>query len=462
VSASGGPGGLGRGSGGPGGSGGSGLGPGGPGLGSGGSGGPGGSGGSGLGSGGSGGSGRGPGGPGGSGRRLAFVTPRFGAEIVGGSEAVMREMALGLAARGWSIDILTTCSVDHHTWLSTLPAGVSEEEGLTVRRFETVPNHTRTGERVHSAIYHGRPATVDEQVSWLSFPFRVPDLFSYLLAEGPAYSIVIFSPYLFWTTTVCMPVVAERAVVVPCLHDEVYARLEVIRPVLGQPASVWFLSEPEHQLAHRLGPVAPRHTVTGAGLEFPTGYDPDGFRSRHGLERPFILYAGRRERDKGWDWLLETYACALDSDDAGLDLVTVGGGTVVIPRRLEDRLRGRVIDLGFVSTEDRDSAFAAAAACVQPSLMESFSRSVMESWLAGRPVLARAGGEVVAWHCEQSGGGRLFGDGAELAALMRWLHDDPDQATSAAAAGRQYVVENFSWPAVLDRIEAELAGFPAV
>ena len=401
------------------------------------------------------------GGGGGSDRRLAFVTPRFGPEIVGGSEAVMREMALGLAGRGWSIDILTTCSVDHHTWVSTLPPGVTEEEGLTVRRFETVPNHTRTGERVHSAIYHGRPATVDEQVSWLSFPFRVPDLFSYLLAEGPAYATVIFSPYLFWTTTVCMPLVKERAVVVPCLLDEVYARIDVIRPVLGQPASVWFLSEPEHQLAHRLGAVADRHCVTGAGLAIPGSYDPDGFRARHGLERPFILYAGRREKDKGWDWLLETYARALDSDDSGLDLVTVGGGTVVIPPRLEDRLQGRVIDLGFVSTEDRDNAFAAAAACVQPSLMESFSRSVMESWLAGRPVLARSGGEVVAWHCEQSGGGRLFDRGPELAGLMRWLHDRPDQASEAAAAGRRYVLDNYSWPVVLDRIEAELDRFPA-
>ena len=388
------------------------------------------------------------------------MTPRFGAEIVGGSEAVMREMALGLAGRGWPVDILTTCSVNHHTWVSTLPPGVSEEEGLTVRRFETVPNHTRTGERVHSAIYHGRPATVDEQVTWLSFPFRVPDLFSYLLEEGSRYSTVIFSPYLFWTTTVCMPVVEERAVVVPCLHDEVYARLDVIRPVLGQPASVWFLSEPEHQLAHRLGPVSDRHCVTGAGLEIPTAYDPDGFRARHGLERPFILYAGRREKDKGWDWLLETYARALESDDCELDLVTVGGGTVHVPPRLAGRLEGRVIDLGFVPTEDRDSAFAAAAACVQPSLMESFSRSVMESWLAGRPVLARAGGDVVAWHCEQSGGGRLFGDGAELARLLRWLRDSPGEASLAAAAGRRYVLDNYSWPVVLDLVEAELEKFP--
>jgi hypothetical protein len=40
--------------------------------------------------------------------RLAFVPPRYGTEIVGGSEAVMREAAHGLARRGWDVEVLTT------------------------------------------------------------------------------------------------------------------------------------------------------------------------------------------------------------------------------------------------------------------------------------------------------------------------------------------------------------------
>ena len=48
--------------------------------------------------------------------RLAFVPPRYGTEIVGGSEAVMREAAHGLADRGWDVEMLTTCARDHYTW----------------------------------------------------------------------------------------------------------------------------------------------------------------------------------------------------------------------------------------------------------------------------------------------------------------------------------------------------------
>ena len=219
----------------------------------------------------------------------------------------------------------------------------------------------------------------------------------HLLAHGADYGYIVFSPYLFWTTTVCMPLVADHAVVVPCLHDEPYAHLEVIRPVLRDPASVWFLSEPEHELAHRLGPVASHHVVTGAGVHVPESYDADGFRSRHGITRPFVLYAGRREHGKGWDWLLSCYAAALESHDPGIDLVTIGAGEVDVPVALKDR----VIDLGFLDVAERDSALAAAAASVQPSIMESFrAPSSSRGWRARR---CSPGRTVKSWSGTASG-----------------------------------------------------------
>ena len=55
-------------------------------------------------------------------------------------------------------------------------------------------------------------------------------------------------------------------------------------------------------------------------------------------------------------------------------------------------LPGRVIDLGFIDDATRDDAMAAATAYLQPSALESFSRTVMEAWLAGTPVIANGGG----------------------------------------------------------------------
>lgn len=384
--------------------------------------------------------------------RIAFVPPRYGAGVVGGSEALSREIATGLAGRGWDVEVLTTCAVDHYTWLNALPPGLTQEDGLTVRRFETVHHYSRITTEVQLAIQAKKRSSLDHQLNWLSGRFSVPDLFLHLLTHGSDYQHIVFSPYLFWTTTVCMPLVSDRAVVIPCLHDEEYARLDVVRPVLRDPQKVWFLSEPEHQVAHRLGPVAKSHLVTGAGIDPPAGYDPDGFRQKFGISRPFALYAGRREADKGWDWLLATFAEALRVSGVDIDLVTIGVGKVTVPPELS----GRVIDLGFLTDEDRNNALAAASVYLQPSKMESFSRSVMEAWLAGTPVLAIADGAVVAWHCERSGGGLTFRGAADLAVELATVCNSADKATEMAEKGREYVLREYSWPVVLDRMEAEL------
>lgn len=389
--------------------------------------------------------------------RVAFVPIRYGPEIVGGSEALTREIALGLAERSWEVEVLTTRVVDHHAWGNDLPEGASSDGGVTVRRFSTVAQGSRCGLRAQLQIQDGKLPPVDDQWTWVGFRFTVPDLFHHLLRYGSGYDAVVFSPYMFWNTTACLSAVAGNAVVMPCLHDESYARLEVMRPVLSEPASVWFLSEPEHRLAHRLGPVAARHSVTGAGLHAPAGYDPERFRAAHGIRRPFVLYAGRREKDKGWDWLLDTFRAAVGAGLEGVDLVTVGSG----PGKVPEDLAARVVDLGFVSERDRDDAIAAALAYVQPSRMESFSRTVMEAWLAGTPVLAVEGSAVVGWHIERSGGGLVFSDGRGLAAHLEMLRSDPGASAKLADAGRRYVLEHYSWPTVLDRMEADLDWFAA-
>ena len=196
--------------------------------------------------------------------------------------------------------------------------------------------------------------------------------------------------------------------------------------------------------------------MTGAGVPVPSHYDPEGFMKRHGLERPFVLHAGRREEGKGLAWLLDVFSAAVIDGGLDLDLVSIGKGEFDRAIRVPPSLAGRVVDLGFVSDDERDSAFAAATAYIQTSRVESFSRTIMEAWLAGTPVIASERSEVVAWHCRRSGGGLMFNDGPELAEQLRLVAEKPEMAEELAIAGRRYVIENYTWPAVLDRMEASL------
>jgi glycosyltransferase involved in cell wall biosynthesis len=385
--------------------------------------------------------------------RLAFVTTRFGLDVVGGAEVVAREAAEGFAARGHEVDVLTTCARDHYTWKNVYPPGEERVGGITVHRFpaERSP-HSHLRNLIERRVQLGEEITADEELTWLNGLFLVPGLYHHLLVHGSRYDAVVLGPYLFWTTVAGAAVDPRRSIVMPQMHDESYARLTVFRPMMADSAAIWFMSEPEHQLAHRLGPVAARHAVTGQGVKVPTSYDPEGFRARHGLERPFVLFAGRRERGKGWDDLLHAFGEAVVRHRLPFDLVTLGVGAVHPP----PALAGRVIDLGFLDDDERDNAYAAAAAYAQPSPMESFSRTIMEAWLAGTPVIASAASEVVGWHGERSGAGLTYDDVHGLVACLEFVAEAPDLARELARRGRQYVLDNYTWPVALDRMEASV------
>lgn len=390
-------------------------------------------------------------------RRLAFVPPRYGTDVVGGSESVVREAAHGLAARGWQVDILTTCARSHYTWQNAYAPGSFSDGAVTVHRFPTVHDGDKLArDTIERRIQLGLPVTGDEERVWLNGNFRVPELFHHLLRHAGEYRAIVLSPYLFWTTVNCSVVAPARTVVMPCLHDEHYSYLDLFRPVLGQSGQIWFLSGPEHDLAHRLGPLAP-HRVTGAGVHVPASYDAEGWRRRRGITGPFVLYAGRREHGKGWDELLGAYTRAVIDHGLDLDLVTMGVG----PVEPSPAVASRVVDLGFVDESEVPSVFAAASVYVQPSRNESFSRTIMEAWLAGTAVIANSASEVVAWHCRRSGAGITYADADELVQALVVAAEHPEALGRLAAGGRDYVLAEYAWPTVLDRMEIALAELPA-
>jgi len=388
--------------------------------------------------------------------RIAFVTPRYGDGVVGGSEAVVREAAHGLADRGYDVDVLTTCAVDHYTWANEFPPGTTIDGLVTVRRFPTI--QSRDNGRWHfyqERLLSGDRLDETEELAWINGRFRVPDLYLHLSGNAEKYAAIVFSPYLFWSTLYCIGIAPERTILMPCLHDEPYAYLGAVSAALASSAAVWFLSEPEHQLAHRLAPVAAHHSVVGAAVKIPESYDREGFCKRHDLKRPYVLYAGRREGGKGWQELMVGFGIATRRHYLPFDLVTIGVGDAQTPASLE----GRIVDLGYLAPTEVPDAFAAAAAFLQPSANESFSRTIMEAWLAETVVIANRQSDVVTWHCERSGGGLVYGDELELGQCLRFVAEAPEQAAQLARKGRDYVLANYRWPSVLDAMEQSLEAF---
>ena len=85
------------------------------------------------------GGGRGDGG-GGAAMKVAFVTPRYGPQVMGGAETAARQLAEHLVAEtAWEAEAYSTCALDPHTWADELEPGDTEINGVPVHRFAVGP-----------------------------------------------------------------------------------------------------------------------------------------------------------------------------------------------------------------------------------------------------------------------------------------------------------------------------------
>ena len=385
--------------------------------------------------------------------RVAFVTPRYGAEILGGAETQVRDYAERLAAAGHGVEVLTTCAVDHQTWLNALPPGQSVAAGVRVRRHPvTRPRDHALAARQQPVLDAGLSLGADGERAWVENTGVSEPLLEAIAATAPRVDALLFAPYLFASTVLGAAVRPDRSLVIPCLHDEPYARFAPVQATLRGAAGLILNTEAERDLAAALLGELPPNRVVGEGFEPASGVDGEGFRRRHRLDGDAVAYAGRRERGKNYHLVLEyvtLYARAL-SRRGPVRLLAMGGGPLQPPAAARPLVR----DLGFVTHGEMLDALAASLASIQLSRMESFSRVLMEGWLAGTPSIVDAGCPVTVEHCAQSGGGVWVGGAEEFAEVLDRLRGDPALRARMVDAGRGYVARRYSWPAVLGRLEA--------
>jgi len=383
---------------------------------------------------------------------VGFVVPRYGAEIVGGAETLARGFALNLPPERFAVEVVTTCARDHHTWKNVLPAGIAQDGPVTVRRFPVSPRDVGRFLEVQQRMSEGLPLELDDEIDWARGSVNSEDLYAFLGEEGRRFDALFFLPYLFGTTLLGAQVDPARSVLIPCLHDEPFAYLRLVGHMFRSVRGAVFNSAPERSLARRLYGVASDAPVVGFGFDsVPSARERvDAFRSRYGVDDAYILYFGRKEGGKNLPMLLEYFRGCRDAG-RGLSLVVAGDGTI------DPALAGPgVVDLPRLDEAEKTAACAGALALCQPSVNESFSIVLMESWLQETPVLVNARSAVTRHHVALSNGGLYFDGSQEFAAEVDYLRDHPDVAREMGRQGRAYVIEQYAWDRVIGRFEQAL------
>jgi glycosyltransferase involved in cell wall biosynthesis len=390
---------------------------------------------------------------------IAFVVPRYGAEIVGGAEALARGFAERLPSDRFAVEVLTTCARDHHTWDNVLAPGEERQGAVTIRRFPVSEREVGRFLAVQQRLSDGFPLDLDDELAWAAGSVNSESLLSFLDAERGRFDAFLFLPYLFGTTLLGSQIDPRRSVLIPCLHDEPFAYLKIVDHLFRSVRGTVFNSAPERSLARRLFGVASDAPVVGFGfdpVERATA-DAAGFCSRYGLDGDYLLYFGRKEGGKNLPLLLDAFR-ACRSDDGNLRLVVAGDGSIDPQADAEG-----VLDLPRLSEAEKRAACAGALAVCQPSVNESFSIVLMESWLQGTPALVNGRCAVTRHHVTLSNGGLYFNDPLEFAAEVDYLRRHPQECREMGRQGRAYVLDNYSWPLVLGRFERALEEilFPA-
>ncbi len=388
--------------------------------------------------------------------RLAFVCPRLHEPgTVGGAETLLYALARDAVALGHDVEFLTTCARNHFTWENELPEGSLTRDGMTIRRFPV--NAARDVERFHhlqAEISRGSVLEPEDEDAWLRNSVNADTLVAYVVAQGDRFDRVIAGPYLFGLVMAVADAVPDRTLLVPCLHDEPFARVGRIRERFEQVRGFLFNTEPERRLAHRLFALQPRtDAIVAMGIE-PFDVDPRAFSRRTGLTADYVVYSGRREPLKGTPVLVDFLDCFRSRTGRDVKLVMTGSGPVDVPAGLTRH----VYDLGFVSEQEKREAMAGAVAFCHPSVNESLSIVILEAWLAGTPALVHARGEVLRWQCVSSNGGLWFDDYPEFEAVLLYVLDHRDVAATLAAQGRAYTVANYAPAAVRRRLADALGG----
>jgi glycosyltransferase involved in cell wall biosynthesis len=389
---------------------------------------------------------------------VAYVVPRYGAEVVGGAELGARLWAEHLVAAGSGpVEVFTTCALDSRTWADEYEPGTTELHGVTVHRFRSRSGrHPRFGElsdRILPAAVRASPAEGEQWIDWQG-PV-CPDALD--AAEASTADVVVFYPYLYWPTVHGVRRLGRRAVMHPATHDEPPTALPLFQEVFAGPGGFVFQTPGERRLTERLFPAAASlpQAVVGLGVCDGEG-DAEGARAALGLgDRPYLLCLGRVDDGKGTGMLARFFAAYKQRRPGPLALVLAGP--------VHDRPPDHpdVLLTGPVHEEVKWGVLRGATALVSPSPLESFALVLLEAWVGGVPVLVNGACAATVDHCRRSGGGLWFDGYGTFEAAVDRLSADGWLRVQLAQAGLAYVDRLYRWPLLVERYRQFLASVAA-
>ncbi|MFC6230995.1 glycosyltransferase family 4 protein [Paenibacillus allorhizosphaerae] len=384
--------------------------------------------------------------------KIGVVTPWFSDNISGGAERFAGGIAKSLQNAGCQVEILTTCGKDSFwDWGSDYyEEGVSVISGLRVRRFPLRKRNKSLYDELMGKLIHGEILSYAQEMQLMHETVNSDSMYEFINKSENEY-IFLFIPYLAGTTYWGSRLKPENSFIIPCLHDEGMAYFKSVGDMFSRVQGLLLNTIEELEFSSKLYNLDPDScVVSGGGVEFDYSPNADNFRNKYGIQGDYFVYVGRQVSGKNVPQLIQLFNQFTENNSNSIKLVFVGKGEEQIIETM--KASKNIIHVGEVSDEEKYDSIAGALALIQPSLMESFSIVIMESWLCNTPVIVHEDCAVTKGHCDRSQGGLYYKDYTSFKETLESILADSEKAKSMAMNGKKYVEEYYTWPKTAERI----------
>jgi glycosyltransferase involved in cell wall biosynthesis len=284
-----------------------------------------------------------------------------------------------------------------------------------------------------------KEASLKEQEEWMRVQGPLShDLITYVKQHEHEYDAFIFFTYLYATTYFLLPLVAQKAYLVPLAHDEWPIYLSMWDRFFEKPCGFVFNTVEERDfLKVRFPKVSLEGPVAGVAVEPPVANNAEHFRQQYNIDDPFLLYIGRVDPSKGCEELFDYFIKLRFHEISPRKLVLLGKSTMAIPNHPD------IITLGFVDEQTKWEALVACDLLIMPSPYESLSIVLLEAWAVGKPVLVNGKCEVLVGQSRRAQGGLWYTNKDEFQLAIEKMNERV--RNQLGLQGKNFVKTNYVW-----------------
>ncbi len=379
---------------------------------------------------------------------LLFVMAWFGPKVKGGAETVIFKLCLNLAARGFKVEVWTTASSSIESRNDEYWNDPADQNlPFVIRRFKTNIKSQRLFQIVHSYMIRPNQSRMLGQV-WKRTALYGLGMVEALRNEQDRFSSIHLCHYFGGSTHRLAGVAPTKTILYPFVHDEPAFYHPVMRDLFANISGVICNTRAEVKLIEQanVGILASSCYPIGNGLDLSGKIKEDELSSLD-FKQKQVLYIGRLIVDKNIyeliDWI-EVYNQAHSGEE--LKLVLTGEGPLANDVRVSSN--PFVKHVGWVTEVQKKDLIAQSLAVVQPSLLESFSLVLVESWLMKTPVIVHRGCLATKLQVEDSQAGLVVANANEFTQAIDRLWEDKALARNMGDKGYEFANAKFTWQEV--------------